>query len=157
MYKPENLEHWTLPEYYFGAEWPEWFVFLGQTRDSSSLDRSNFTCALELLGGESETVRVIRESHWACGWVEWIGIHETDGAALQKADQIAKRLDGYPVVNEDHWSELEYTEAAEFWRGLGVRGRLEMLDQTEISIFAARRAELPEDPTGRLFERLTSC
>lgn len=36
------------------------------------------TCMLRELGGESETVRVVRESHWAVGWVEWIAIHESD-------------------------------------------------------------------------------
>lgn len=151
----ENLKLWERPEHYFGADWPEYFCFLGQSRESSTLERSNFICGLEALGGESETVLVIRESHWAVGWVEWIGIHGSDAKALAIADKIAGKLEGYPVVNEDHWSALEYEEAAEFWKSLGVRGRLEMLEGSGISIFAARRDWLPEDPNGYPFERLT--
>lgn len=33
-YQPKHLERWTLPPYYMGAEWPDYFVFLGRTRDS---------------------------------------------------------------------------------------------------------------------------
>ena len=42
---------------------------------------------LEALRGESETVIVVRESHWAVGWVEWIKIHELDTTALAIADK----------------------------------------------------------------------
>ena len=62
------------------------FVY-AQNRDSDRLTRSNFECILKELGGESETVCVIRYGHWACGWVEYIGVlnytkeHEKIGRA----------------------------------------------------------------------------
>jgi hypothetical protein len=121
-----RLPRWSMPENYFGAEWSEYFVFLGQHRDSDSLTRSNFICGLKALGGESETIRVIRESHWAVGWVEWIAIHESDAAALSAASEIAENLEDYPVVDEMHWSDLEYEEAAEFWNSLSPRDRVQM-------------------------------
>ena len=58
-----------------------------RARDSDCLKQSNFAVMLRELGGESETVIVVRESHWAVGWVEWIAIHELDAAALQIADE----------------------------------------------------------------------
>lgn len=125
-YSPVHLNRWTRPGSYFGAEWPEYFVFLARNRDSDTLTESNFQCGLEAIGGEVgaiETsegevypVTVVRESHWACGWVEWIAIHESNAAALRIADQIADKLESYPVVNEDHWSELEQTEADKVWK-----------------------------------------
>jgi hypothetical protein len=121
-----HLRRWTMPANYFGAEWPEYFVFLGQHRDSDSLTRSNFICGLKALGGESETIRVVRESHWAVGWVEWIAIHESDQAALTKANEIKDQINDYPVVDEDHWSALEDDEAAEFWNSLSPRDRVQM-------------------------------
>lgn len=159
-FEPENLPRWTRPESFlaYSDEWiysPGAFVFLGQTRDSDSLTRSNFTCALKAIGGESETVRVVRESHWAVGWCEWIAIHESDAAALKAADEITAALSDYPVIDEDHWSELEWNEAAEYWESLSVRGRAEMCREAGLSVFAARRAELPPNDTGALFDLLT--
>lgn len=46
-----------------------------QTRDSEALERSNFAVALGRLGGESETVRVHRFRHWACGWFDLLLVH----------------------------------------------------------------------------------
>jgi hypothetical protein len=75
---------------------------------------------LAALGGESEIVTVVHESHWAVGWVEWIAI-EADGSsesdvALEIADQQMARLDDYPVLNEEDYSEEEQKEAEVIWR-----------------------------------------
>ena len=117
MFTPEHLRRWKMPKDYFGAEWPEYYSSsVGQSRDSDALERSNFTCMLKALGGESDTIIVVRESHWAVGWVEWIAIHESDAKALAIADDIAERLADYPVINEDHFSEVEQEDASETWR-----------------------------------------
>jgi hypothetical protein len=117
MFEPVHLKLWTMPDSYFGEVWPDYYsAGVGQSRDSDSLERSNFVSMLEALGGESETVFVVRESHWAVGWVEWIAIHATDETALRKADRIVDGLESYPVINESHWSELEQEEANEVWR-----------------------------------------
>lgn len=154
MYQPQHLKRWKLPSSYFGAEWPEYYVFLSQHRDSDSLTRSNFICGLKAIGGESETVQVVRESHWAVGWVEWIAIHQDDEQALREADAIAEKLEDYPVVNEDHWSELEWNEAQDYWASMSVRDRLELCEKAGVSIFAARRDYIPQDDTGYIMESL---
>lgn len=112
-YEPTCLKKWTLPEYYAGEVWPNYYVFLGQNRDSDCLTRSNFQSGLEAIGGESETVIVVRERHWAVGWVEWIAIHQDDEEALKKADEIAAALENYPVVDDEHYYQLESEEADE--------------------------------------------
>lgn len=114
-YQPEHLQRWTRPDNYFGESWPEYFVFLGQHRDSDALSRSNFTCALKAIGGETETVHVIREGHWAVGWIEWIAIHQSDSKALETAEEIHCALADYPVVDDEHFSETEMEEANETW------------------------------------------
>jgi hypothetical protein len=154
IFEPKNLKLWTMPENYSGEVWPGYYVFLGQNRDSDSLTRSNFTCALKAIGGESETVEVIREGHWACGWIEYIAIHQDDEKALKIADEIMSDLESYPVVNEDHWSNLEYEEACDYWEKMTVRDRAEYCARADISIFAARRPYLPQDDTGALFDML---
>lgn len=148
------LKRWELPDSYMGAEWPEYFVFLGQHRDSDALSRSNFECGLKTLGGESETVIIVRERHWAVGWVEWIAIHESDSAAILAADEMRCALDSYPVLNEDHFSELEWTEAETQWEMLPLKYRVELCAEAGVSIFAARRDYIPQDDSGFIFERL---
>ena len=38
------------------------------------------------------SVTVVRERHWAVGWVEWIAIHQDDTETLARASAIAERL-----------------------------------------------------------------
>jgi hypothetical protein len=102
-------------------------------------------------------VHVVRESHWAVGWVEWIAIHESDDAALRTADEIADKLEAYPVVDEDDWSMLEYDEACDYWERMSVRERADYCERAGISIFAARRDYLPQDDNGALYELLTAA
>lgn len=119
-YEPKNLKRWTMPDSYFGATWPNHYsAGVGQSRDSDCLEQSNFFTMLKLLGGESDVVAVVRESHWAVGWVEWIAV-ETDGTpesdkALQIADEAKARLADYPILDEDDCSEREIEAANQTW------------------------------------------
>jgi hypothetical protein len=118
-YEPKRLKRWTMPSHYFGAVWPNYYsAGVGQSRDSDALERSNFACMLEALGGEDsdETVIVVRESHWAVGWVEWIAIQQDNGAALKIADDIKEALQDYPIIDENHFSDTEQDDANETWR-----------------------------------------
>lgn len=123
-YTPSNLERWTRPSNYMGAEWPEYFSFLGRTRDSDALERANFDAGLKALGGErnaedeAETplVLIVRENHWAVGWVEWIAIHESAADDLRLADSIREKLDNYLVVDEELFSQYETEEANDTWK-----------------------------------------
>ena len=116
MYEPKHLHRWTMPECYFGEEWPEYFSSgFGQSRDSDCLERSNFEIALAKLGGETDTVIVVRERHWAVGWVEWIAIHQDDELALVTGDELRERCEDYPVLDDEHLSNLEAEEANDVW------------------------------------------
>lgn len=86
---------------------------------------------------------MIREGHWAVGWVEWIGIHQDAQGALQKAEKILAGLEDYPVVDEVDWSALEDAEATEYWLSCSTRHRFELRQEAGDSIFAAR----PDHPT----------
>jgi hypothetical protein len=166
MFKPTNLEKWKLPTCYVGAEWPDYYSSgVGQSRDSDALERSNFACMLRELGGESETVIVVRESHWAVGWVEWIAIHESDAKSLEKADGIKAALADYPVIDESHWSELEWNEAADYWDSLSPRAKVEMaLDVRKRYHWLSKEpvwqygrydySEIPDTTIGRALEEL---
>lgn len=116
MYQPDRLERWTMPRDYFGAEWPEYYsAGVGRSRDSDCLEESNFHAMLAGLGGESDTVQVVRESHWAVGWVEWIAIHESDEKSLRAADAMQEQLEDYPVLDEEDCSQREWDECERVW------------------------------------------
>jgi hypothetical protein len=114
IFTPINLKPWTMPGSYIGPSHEGYYYFLGQNRDSDLLTQSNFICGLELLGGETDTVQVIRDGHWACGWIEYILIHESDIKSLQVADAIMTNLNDYPVLDESHYSDMEYRSYSEY-------------------------------------------
>lgn len=138
MYVPHKLERWTMPRDYFGAEWPEYYsAGVGRSRDSGCVEESNFRSMLKALGGESDTVKVVRESHWAVGWVEWIAIHESDKQSLRTADRLLMKLDDYPILDEFDHSALEWEEGSRIWADVyDWRDRVrEMRDHHECQSF----------------------
>ena len=150
------LTRWTMPDSYMGAQWPEYFVFLSQSRDADALTRSNFECGLESLGGESETIIVVRERHWAVGWIEWIAVHESDADAILKAEDMLCALSDYPVLNESHFSELEHSEAENQWQQMPIKYRVELCQEAGISVFSARHDYIPQCDNGFIYESLVS-
>lgn len=113
------MKKWTMPSNYFGAEWPEYYIFLTTHRDADALTASNFRVALKRLKAipepagwlhDTAPVLAVRENHWAVGWVEWIAIHEDAKSALELARDMEKRISNYPVLDDDDFSELEHEE-----------------------------------------------
>lgn len=83
-----------------------------RTRDSDCLGESNFVSCLEILGGEGDTVAVLRFGHWAVGWTEWIVAAPEHAATLA---EIERRLESYPVLDEFDFSKREQAEANRVW------------------------------------------
>ena len=165
---------WEPPDSWVGKPWKGWFVGLGRTRDSDTLTRSNFEVFLKALRelpevlvddtdnaaasyrteredwSEVNSVFIVPESHWACGWVDWIAIHPSNEAAIKLADEMLCAISDYPVLDEGHWSELETNEINEWWSKEPVRYRVEICRDCGESIFAARH----DYPTEKVFNWL---
>lgn len=129
------INKWTRPKYYLGTEWHGWYsAGVGRSRDSDALERANFDAMLEALQalpdidveGESG-LQVVRESHWLVGWVEWIAIHESNRLALEAANNIMRRFQDYPVIDEERLWEYEYEECQETWEMFSERERAQYL------------------------------
>lgn len=155
---------------YLGQEnFPGLYVLLSQTRDSGTLERSNFISALQLLGGE-KTIKIAaddgdskctdffdeidevithRFGHWACGWFELLCVHK-DSPQFKIASEIKERLKDYPVVDEEHLNQLEWDEAQEYWQHTSMTDRLALCHKFNISCFAIRRDQLPLTDSGEL-------
>jgi len=133
----------------------DWLVLpVMQTRDSGPLDESNFAVALDSVGGEdSDDVEVHRFGHWGPGWFEII-IVRPESQAAKEAEEIESALADYPILSEDDHSRREYERAGEYWDQCSLSDRIEWCARFDVSIFAARRNEIPEDPRGELIMRL---
>ena len=166
---------WQRPDNYGGFSPEGDFVILARTRDSDTLGESNWyvATAVELDArpydppdrfaecpdsfADRPAVYHWRAGHWACGWVEYLMVRpDAPADVLSTAADIVRSLESYPILSDDDYSEREWNEACDTWENESIRGRLGYLEGTGISIFAARRNTLPEDPSGRLFERLTN-
>ncbi len=135
----------------------DWFVFpCMRTRDSRPLEESNFQSALKRIravdpAGAGHEVH--RFGHWGPGWFEIILVlPETEPARV--AASLAEKLQDYPVVDDDDLSEREWEWAELTWTNMSRRERIDECQAAGVSIFAARRDEIPRDDNGRLFERL---
>lgn len=160
------IRPWVRPDSWAGKSWYGWFVGLDQNRDSDTITRSNFEVFLKALRelpeiyvddsendedwAETNSVFVVRESHWAVGWIEWVAIHPSNEAALKLADEMMCSLEDYPVLSDDHLSELESEEINDYWERESMHGRIRICREAGESIFAARR----DYPTEKVFYHL---
>jgi len=101
------MQKWSRSENYIGELYYDYYVLLSRCRDSGLVEESNFQSALKMLNGESDTVKVIRFSHWLCGWIEVILIHESDKESIDKGNEIEKALESYPILDEEDFYERE--------------------------------------------------
>lgn len=170
-----SIKPWTKPDSWCGKHWDGWFVALGRSRDSRALEESNFRVLqarldalpamevddsrnahgyhagrAEVIWERVDGVQVVRESHWAVGWVEWIAIHESNEAALRVADDAMSAIEDYPILDESDWSDLEHEQVMTWWENESLRWRIRMCADDGESIFAARRDCPPE----RVYEHM---
>lgn len=108
---------------YFG-ERGNWFIAIAITRDGDALSRSNFACmekALRALDavknwtGDDAPIQTERFTHWAVGWCDYLLVNSECKEAVALADKLLDKLDDYPILNEEHFSEEEMNEANEVW------------------------------------------
>jgi hypothetical protein len=158
------MEVWKHPGNYGGFSPDGDYLVLAQNRDSDTVARSNWAVACQQLdakphdcGDDAQRPPVYhwRASHWLCGWVEYLMVRaDAPQDVIDKAQELVDSLEDYPVLDDDHLSELEVNEACEYWQRCSVRERVDLLEGTGISVFAARRDEFPSDDDGSLMQRI---
>jgi len=103
----------------------DWLVALDTHRDAQALERSNWQCfqtALNALPsvkawpGDDSPVAVERASHWAVGWIDYLLVNPACTEAVVEAERLSEKLENYPVLDEEHYSQTETDEANEVWR-----------------------------------------
>jgi len=114
----------------------DWLVVpVSRTRDSGSLDESNFEAALSMLNGESDTCEVHRFGHWGPGWFEIILVHPD---REEEVDEIEGLLETYPILDDEDYSQRQYDEISEAWANMSLQERIDFAVENGYSCFAAR-------------------
>lgn len=136
-------------------------------RDSDILTESNWDAQWTILEplhadvpadpDEDGSPVICRERNPFTGWGEFVAIHRDNAAALRAADEIARRLERYPVLDEDDNSSREWEDYAEGWRQYGqgdffalVAKEFELRDEVRDWL----RIDCPEDVAREFFESL---
>lgn len=126
--KARELELWNPGKNYMGEEYVDYYMGPTRTRDSESLEESNFDVALKQLGGENDGVIVQRAGHWGVGWVEVILVHKDAKEKVEILQNIMNQIEEYPVLDEDDYGERESADVEEqidswaFDEALGILG-----------------------------------
>lgn len=150
MDKLKTFGEWRRqPDYvcWLPKDWDSWLVCPVITnRDADTLTRSNWEAMIEAFrGAETEGAddwRTVEESHWACGWIR-LAVVRPGSTCAELAQGFADRLEDYPLLNEEHCSELEWAEYLEAWEDWGWKEFAKLLRDA----FA-----LPDRITMRLFD-----
>lgn len=129
------------------------YVVLTRNRDSDLLTESNWYCALKTLGGESGSVVIHRFRHWAYGWWEALCVTEERKAEGQA---IVDRMENYPILDEDDYSDRQWKEATRVWNELSIPERVELCQRFHCNVLEARHNRIPYSDNGSLFEYLTT-
>ena len=122
----------------------DWHVWYTENRDSGLLEQSNAEQINKSLGQfiESGDVVAERHRHWAVGWVAGYAIrvykNGTITPAFIKCAELLEALEEYPVLNEEHYGELEYEAALEGIRSCAKYDTdidVELPDEFEYAVF----------------------
>lgn len=107
---------------------------VGVHRDSDSIARSNFAVAcarLVTLDPDEVDHEVHRFGHFAVGWVEEIATRPGSPCA-KLADEMRASLESYPILDDDHHSEVEAEDVSEAWPSIASGLRRSLTDSVDL-------------------------
>lgn len=113
--QPYKLHAFEPTNYIGGLLDETWKVSIYQSCMGGILEECNFDVFLDRLGGLSDTVKKHRVGFSGDGWYEFIAIHESDTASIEKATDMLESIQGYPILDEDKFYQAEET----YYTGIG--------------------------------------
>lgn len=108
----------------YWGEHGDWLVAYDTHRDAKTLERSNWNCfskalrdlpAVKAWPGDDCPVTIERASHWAVGWIDYLLVNPACPEAIAEAERLLARLENYPILDEEDYSNEETAEANLVW------------------------------------------
>ena len=125
-WSPDLCNGFDSAKNYMGSTFYDYYVILGQNRDSDALTKSNF----EVIQKQIPELECVRFGHWAYGWYELLILPiDSPMEVLQKAQAMVNSLDDYPVLDEIHFRNLERDEGMESWEIWGKSDTLKNIER----------------------------
>ena len=107
------IDYFGSPYSYYNGQHGHWIMLYMTTRNSSLLDMSNLEYLKKEFGYPSQDVDIERASCSLFGYRDYFIVNPGNTEFVKKAENILKRLEGYPVLSDDLYSEMEYDEFLE--------------------------------------------
>lgn len=175
-YEHLSKHAWKTPSSYAGFSPIGDYLVYAKHRQSHLLDECNYDVALKWLrkveekfdpppemprehiyygargeGNDYSWVYTWSASCSLVGWHEYLMVRaDAPTEILDLAEAILKDLDGYPVLDDDLFCQLEWDQTMKYWEDMSIRERLDTLQdlyrhepQHMPSIFAVRDDCLP--------------
>ena len=106
-----RLTGWDLDAYAAARDWSGVAIDpCGVHRDSDALDRANHATATATLDAAHARYTVPEFGHWAVGWMREIALDSGDASATRVAAELREQLESYPVLDDDAYSALEWSD-----------------------------------------------
>ncbi len=113
--KLQPLSQYTKHDCMYWGEREDWLVAHAMTGEDDAhnlIQVSNFQVMrseLEQIPQEGELASPYVEcfSHFACGWIDYLLVDPRNAAQVAVAEDMLRQIEDYPLLNEDHLSQLE--------------------------------------------------
>ena len=111
-YQPQCLKKWIEAPNYLGMDLTDYYVVAAESEQSDTIDMSNYRVWHRLFPD--------LEQFTFGGFMKFkaLMIHK-DSLLLEAIDEKMKSLKGYPILDDQDWSELESDQWYEYWSNWG--------------------------------------
>jgi hypothetical protein len=111
-YQPQCLKKWIEAPNYLGMDLTDYYVVAVESEQSDTIDMSNYRVWHRLFPD--------LEQFTFGGFMKFkaLMIHK-DSLLLEAIDEKMKSLKGYPILDDQDWSELESDQWYEYWSNWG--------------------------------------
>lgn len=152
---------WTRPPYYAGHNPEGEIVIFARNPTEGILGEANFQAVVNALNEQfsdaPDAFYTWTARHWACGYVEYAMIRPEylDPVTAEFFEDMLNDYDGYPVIDEHLYSEMEWEAIQKYWEEASESERLELLGDDADPVLATRDYLDDEvDPCGYVSDQL---
>jgi hypothetical protein len=145
-FKPKHLKLWKEQINYEGHNFDEFYVAIWRFFRCTPLERSNFKYVKQHLQDCGDTTGVIFPSFtdevYMCRY--YVMIHKDNARALRMADMFADRVKRKGSLDPEGEKQLDVSHSQRQWKMSTIESRVQLCQEADVSIFAARRNTIPD-------------